>query len=45
LQFMAVVEKAGSSFAFPTRTVHLIGEKSTGRASPAPTQLAGRQIA
>jgi MscS family membrane protein len=23
LQFMAVVEKAGSSFAFPTRTVHL----------------------
>ena len=25
LQFMEVVEKAGSSFAFPTRTVHLAG--------------------
>ena len=27
LQFMDVVEKAGSSFAFPTRTVHLVNEK------------------
>jgi MscS family membrane protein len=27
LQFMDVVEKAGSSFAFPTRTVHVLGEK------------------
>jgi MscS family membrane protein len=26
LQFMEVVEKAGSSFAFPTRTVHLVKE-------------------
>lgn len=26
LQFMEVVERAGSSFAFPTRTVHLVGE-------------------
>lgn len=26
LQFMEVVEKAGSSFAFPTRTVHLVQE-------------------
>jgi MscS family membrane protein len=26
LQFMDVVEKAGSSFAFPTRTVHLVTE-------------------
>lgn len=25
LQFMDVVEKAGSGFAFPTRTVHLVG--------------------
>ena len=25
LQFMEVVEKAGTSFAFPTRTVHLAG--------------------
>ena len=28
LQFMDVVEKAGSSFAFPTQTVHLIPEKA-----------------
>jgi MscS family membrane protein len=28
LDFMAVVERAGSSFAFPTRTVHLVGEKT-----------------
>jgi MscS family membrane protein len=27
LQFMEVVEKAGTSFAFPTRTVHLMGGK------------------
>jgi MscS family membrane protein len=26
LQFMDVVEKAGSSFAFPTRTVHLVSD-------------------
>jgi len=26
LQFMAVVEGCGSSFAFPTQTVHLVGE-------------------
>lgn len=26
LRFMDVVEKAGTSFAFPTRTVHLVGE-------------------
>ncbi len=26
LQFMEVVEKAGSSFAFPTRTVHLVDD-------------------
>jgi MscS family membrane protein len=24
LQFMEIVEKAGSSFAFPTRTVHVV---------------------
>jgi len=29
LQFMEVVEKAGSSFAFPTRTVHLIQESAS----------------
>ena len=28
LDFMAVVERAGSSFAFPTRTVHLVTEKT-----------------
>jgi MscS family membrane protein len=33
LQFMEVVKKAGSSFAFPTRTVHLINE-AAGRDSP-----------
>lgn len=27
LSFMEVVEKAGTSFAFPTRTVHLVGER------------------
>ena len=26
LQFMDVVEAAGTSFAFPTRTVHVVGE-------------------
>jgi MscS family membrane protein len=26
IQFMEVVERAGSSFAFPTRTVHVVGE-------------------
>lgn len=26
LQFMEVVERAGSGFAFPTRTVHLVGD-------------------
>ncbi|HET7823859.1 MAG TPA: mechanosensitive ion channel family protein [Anaeromyxobacter sp.] len=28
LQFMAVVERAGTSFAFPTRTVHVRGDSS-----------------
>jgi MscS family membrane protein len=27
LQFMDVVEKAGSSFAFPTRTIHVVNEE------------------
>jgi MscS family membrane protein len=31
LQFMEVVEKAGSSFAFPTRTVHLVAEQPPAR--------------
>jgi MscS family membrane protein len=26
LQFMEVVEQAGSSFAFPTQTVHVVAE-------------------
>ncbi len=26
LQFMEVVEQAGSSFAFPTRTVHMVND-------------------
>jgi MscS family membrane protein len=29
LQFMEVVEKAGTAFAFPTRTVHLAGKPSS----------------
>jgi len=29
LEFMRVVEDAGTSFAFPTRTVHLVNENST----------------
>jgi MscS family membrane protein len=32
LGFMQVVEEAGTAFAFPTRTVHLVGPG----ASPAP---------
>lgn len=28
LQFMEVVERAGTSFAFPTRTVHVVGEST-----------------
>ena len=31
LQFMEVVEKAGSSFAFPTRTVHVVGDSAHGK--------------
>jgi MscS family membrane protein len=33
LQFMHVVEGAGASFAFPTRTVHLVGDASAPAAS------------
>jgi MscS family membrane protein len=29
LQFMEVVESAGTSFAFPTRTVHLVQEPAS----------------
>jgi MscS family membrane protein len=32
LAFMQVVEQAGSGFAFPTRTVHVVGAKSTPHA-------------
>jgi MscS family membrane protein len=35
LQFMEVVEKAGSSFAFPTRTVHLVTQGNGDGASRA----------
>jgi MscS family membrane protein len=31
LQFMAVVEDGGSSFAFPTQTVHVLAEPAAGR--------------
>jgi len=34
LQFMEVVEKAGTSIAFPTRTVHLINESAGPEATP-----------
>jgi MscS family membrane protein len=30
LRFLEIVERAGTSFAFPTRTVHLVGEKRAG---------------
>lgn len=33
LRFLEIVERAGSTFAYPTRTVHLAGE-GTGRADP-----------
>lgn len=32
LQFMAVVERAGASFAFPTRTVHLVAASAPAEA-------------
>jgi MscS family membrane protein len=31
LQFMDVVERAGTSFAFPTRTVHVVGDKTAAQ--------------
>jgi len=31
LRFMEVVDRAGTSFAFPTRTVHLVGGDAPGR--------------
>jgi MscS family membrane protein len=37
LGFMAVVEKAGSSFAFPTRTVHLVSEAPNAPGTLPPT--------
>jgi MscS family membrane protein len=37
LGFMEVVEKAGTSFAFPTRTVHIVNE-SAPRSEPAGTR-------
>lgn len=42
LEFMRVVEKHGSSFAFPTRTVHLAG--TPWPASPGDTQRAADKI-
>ncbi len=35
LQFMEVVEKAGSSFAFPTRTLHVVDEGRPAKAAGA----------
>jgi MscS family membrane protein len=32
LEFLAIVERAGTSFAFPTRTVHLVRDPRTGDA-------------
>ena len=34
--FMRVVEEAGSSFAFPTRTVHLVTETQPRSSGPSP---------
>jgi MscS family membrane protein len=45
LGFMKVVEEAGSSFAFPTRTVHLIDERGSEPAAPGTAkvgQVSGR---
>ena len=33
LRFMQIVEEAGSSFAFPTRAVHLVQETATAQAA------------
>lgn len=41
LQFMEVVEAAGSSFAFPTQTVHVVDERAAARpVSPGPAPSA-----
>jgi MscS family membrane protein len=34
LAFMIVVERAGSAFAFPTTTVHMVGPRAARRADP-----------
>jgi MscS family membrane protein len=34
LRFMEVVERAGTSFAFPTRTVHLVAESEAAASRP-----------
>ena len=34
LDFMRVVEAAGTSLAFPTRTVHLVREREAGSGTP-----------
>lgn len=34
LQFMEVVERAGTSFAFPTQTVQLVGDPAATRPRP-----------
>jgi MscS family membrane protein len=42
LQFMEVVERAGTSFAFPTRTVHVVGDFAPPAAPLPPSSPAGR---
>lgn len=39
LQFMEVVERAGTSFAFPTQTVHLVRDQHTGEGAVAATPV------
>jgi MscS family membrane protein len=43
LQFMDVVEQAGASFAFPTRTVHLVEASPGDGRSPRATDAGDRQ--
>jgi hypothetical protein len=50
LQFMDVVERAGTGFAFPTRTVHLAGDEKlpplrVEAAEPRPKALAAAAAA
>ncbi len=41
LRFMDIVERAGTSFAFPTRTVHVVGERNGPGRATGPVRVGG----